>query len=51
MSRDFEIQDIDLAEVEREARRLRAQALATGMRSVRDWTMSAFQRRSTSRAV
>lgn len=51
MSRQFDIQEIDLDVVEREARRLRAEAFATGMRSVRDWTMAAFQRRSTARTL
>ena len=51
MNVDFEIKEIDRAMVEREARRLRAEAFAKGVRSVRNWTMAAFQRRPAVRSA
>lgn len=51
MSRDFDTNNIDKAAIEREARRLRAQVLASGMRSVRDWTVAALQRRISARTA
>lgn len=51
MSRDFDIRHIDRTAIEHEARRLRAQALASGVRSVRDWTVAAFQRRPSARTA
>ncbi len=51
MSRDFDITNLDHAAIEREARRLRAQALASGLRSVRAWTVAALQRRPAAQTV
>jgi hypothetical protein len=51
MSRDYETMKIDRVAIELEARRLRAEAIASGVRSIRNWTMSAFHRRGASRTA
>ena len=49
MSRDFDIRNIDTAAIERDARRLRAKTLSSGLRSVRNWTVGMLQRRPEGR--
>lgn len=51
MTKDFDTRNIDRIAIEREARRLRAEAISTGIRSVRNWTMSAFHRRPAARTA
>lgn len=51
MSREYETMKIDRVAIELEARRLRAEAIASGVRSIRNWTMSAFHRRGASRTA
>lgn len=51
MSNDFDIRNIDAAAIERDARRLRAEALSSGLRSVRNWTVGMLQRRPDGRTA
>jgi len=49
--RNFDTRNIDRAGIEREARRMQAEAFASGFRSVRNWTVGMLQRRPASRAI
>ncbi|MEM6825088.1 MAG: hypothetical protein AAF566_08245 [Pseudomonadota bacterium] len=51
MSSDFDIKDIDQRAIELEARRLRARAIASGVRSIRKWTMGVFHRQAPTRTT
>ncbi len=51
MSRHFDTRNIDRAAIEREARRMQAEALASGFRSVRNWTVGMFQRRPAGQTI
>jgi hypothetical protein len=51
MSRHFDTRNIDRAGIEREARRMQAEFLASGFRSVRNWTVGMLQRRPEGRAI
>jgi len=47
----FDVKDIDMMAIELEARKLRAEAVASGLRSLRNWTMTAFQAKQHQRPV
>jgi hypothetical protein len=46
-----DVKDIDMMAIELEARKLRAEAVASGLRSLRNWTMTAFQAKQHQRPV
>lgn len=46
MSNDFNINPAEVHQLEMEARRLRAQALSKGLRSLRNWTGKVIHRGS-----